>query len=117
MRHGSKRVFEHICTEPGCGRRFDWQGSSEQAHEQRKSDSIRTFSMLTILSGPHQDGPIGMQSVRQGILQTRQPRSVRRRAYQSELSPLTGCKDIADPIAGVFETELIVKSNRSWIIL
>ncbi len=46
-----------------------------------------------------------MQSVRQGILQTRQLSSVSRCAHQSELSPLTGGKDIADPIAGVFEVE------------
>jgi hypothetical protein len=26
MRHGSKRVFEHLCAELGCGRRFDSKG-------------------------------------------------------------------------------------------
>jgi hypothetical protein len=49
-----------------------------------------------------------MLSVRQGILQSRSPNSVSRCAHQSELCPLTGCKDIADPSAVVFETELVV---------
>jgi hypothetical protein len=58
-----------------------------------------------------------MLPVRQGILQTGLLNSVSRRAHQSELFPLTGCKDIADPSAIVFETELIVISNKSWLIL
>jgi hypothetical protein len=47
-----------------------------------------------------------MRSVRQGILQTRQPSSVRRHAHQSEIFPWTGCKDIADPVAGAFDKRL-----------
>ncbi len=40
MKHGSKLVFEHLCTEPGCGRRFDGRG-----HLNRHMNSVSLIQL------------------------------------------------------------------------